>query len=127
MPGKKVTTDYTDNTDKKKGLGECGVRLDASMDSAAHNHSGVRPPHSTARLLACLLCCVLLAAVFGQGADGQLERVDRKVIHAELERALKEYDVPALGAAVVRSDGLVAVAVAGVRKRGSEVSVTIND
>src|SRR5262249_21717230 len=37
------------------------------------------------------------------------------------------HDLPALGAAVVTSRGLKAVGVVGVRKRGSDVKVTVND
>lgn len=53
--------------------------------------------------------------------------VDEKVVLAELEKALKKHDVPALGAAIVSSRGVETLAVAGVRKRGSDVKVTKDD
>lgn len=50
-------------------------------------------------------------------------RVLRKIV----DEVRAEHDVPALGAAVVRSDGVPTVAVVGVRKRGSKVAAQDDD
>src|SRR5262245_12300829 len=44
-----------------------------------------------------------------------------------LEPIRARHDLPALGAAIVTSKGLKAVGVVGVRKRGSDIKVTVND
>lgn len=44
-----------------------------------------------------------------------------------LRRIRSQHDVPALGAAVVTSDGLVAIGAVGVRARGSEEAVGVGD
>jgi len=54
------------------------------------------------------------------------ERLEPK-IQELLTPILKKHDLPALGAAMVKQEGLVAVGVVGVRKRGDETPVTIDD
>ena len=54
-------------------------------------------------------------------ADGDKAIVERLVPICE------KYNVPAIGAAIVTSDGLQAVGVVGVRKAGTNVPATIND
>jgi CubicO group peptidase (beta-lactamase class C family) len=44
-----------------------------------------------------------------------------------LEPIRKKYDLPALAAAVVNQEGLVAAAAVGVRERGDQTPVTVND
>lgn len=51
---------------------------------------------------------------------------DRKAVREALSTALKKYDVPALGVAVITPGGEV-VEVAGVRKRGDDVKATAYD
>lgn len=53
--------------------------------------------------------------------------VDENTLQSELDEARKTHDVPALGAAIVSSKGLQTLAVAGVRKKGSDVKVTKDD
>jgi CubicO group peptidase (beta-lactamase class C family) len=54
---------------------------------------------------------------------------DRKIenLDAFLSPLREEHDVPALAAAVVRADGLIATGAVGVRKAGSEEKVTLED
>jgi CubicO group peptidase (beta-lactamase class C family) len=54
-------------------------------------------------------------------------QVSDKELHAELESAREKHSVPALGAAIVSSKGLLAIHVVGVRKKGSDAKVTIDD
>lgn len=54
------------------------------------------------------------------------ESLDNKIIELLIPIRTK-HDLPALGAAVVNPDGLAAVGVIGVRKRGDETPATIND
>ncbi len=51
----------------------------------------------------------------------------RQDVRAILEKARKKHGLPALGAAVVTSKGLQVLAVAGVRKKGSDVTVQETD
>ena len=70
-------------------------------------------------------CCAPLAGS-GQppaGAKGPTEARLREL----LEPIRKKHDLPALGAAVVNSKGVVALAAVGVRKRGEDVPVTPED
>jgi CubicO group peptidase (beta-lactamase class C family) len=68
---------------------------------------------------------LLIAGLVGGPANAQkkIAKVSKEDIRAILEKALKKHGVPALGAAVVTSKGLQVLAVAGVRKKGSNVAV----
>jgi CubicO group peptidase (beta-lactamase class C family) len=48
-------------------------------------------------------------------------------LDADLEAIRGRYDLPALAAAVVRDDGIVAIGVSGYRKYGDSVRVTLDD
>jgi len=48
-------------------------------------------------------------------------------VSARLAALLEEHDVPALGAGALRDGKLVALGAAGVRKRGSDAAVTVDD
>src|SRR5262245_3948717 len=67
------------------------------------------------------LGCALpqLTALGESPADRQL--------HEILEPIREKHEVPALAAAVVNGNGLVAVAAVGVRKQGDETAVTVDD
>lgn len=67
----------------------------------------------------------------GQGQDTPAAPTGRVEGPARLDGALAEHlersGLPALAAAVVRSAGVEAIGVAGVRRRGSDVEITIDD
>src|SRR5437763_1456558 len=67
-----------------------------------------------------------LLAVPAPHAQGKPERGDQG-IQDTLEPIRAKHKVPALAAAVVRSKGLAAVGVVGVRKQGADAAVTIFD
>src|SRR5207253_6492568 len=61
-------------------------------------------------------------------ADSVLERsIDNQGLHEILKGVREKHDLPALAAAVVRSQGTIAVAAVGVRKRGADIPVTTDD
>ena len=53
--------------------------------------------------------------------------VGDQIVNRILEQVRKEYDQPAMALAVVTSDGIKWAGVAGIRKRGSEIPVGIDD
>ncbi len=66
------------------------------------------------------LAGILCARVFAAGAECAN-------LAAQLEPVRRQYDLPALGAAVVRDGELIALGVTGVRKYGGDVAVTPGD
>ncbi|MCA9288182.1 MAG: beta-lactamase family protein [Phycisphaerales bacterium] len=60
-------------------------------------------------------------------ADGGVAAREIASLDALLEQVLARHDVPALGAAVVDTEGLVAIGAVGVRARGSDEAVRIDD
>ncbi len=75
-----------------------------------------------------LALAVLLPLAFTSDEEAKRPpRLDEKVVLTELEKALAKHNVPALGAAIVSSQGAEMVAVTGVRKRGSKAKVTKDD
>lgn len=80
------------------------------------------------------LCMVFLAsAVFCRGVDEGKAATNSCPLAGDVavSQALKtirqKYDVPAMAAAVVTSEGIEFVGAAGVRKRGTDVAVTLDD
>ncbi|MBF0409266.1 MAG: serine hydrolase [Candidatus Riflebacteria bacterium] len=71
-----------------------------------------------------LITTFLALILFPASAVVSLSQAD---IEKELASVLAKHDVPALGGAIVTSDGIAAIGVAGVRKRGTEVKVTASD
>jgi CubicO group peptidase (beta-lactamase class C family) len=61
------------------------------------------------------------------GPEDAKSPVADKQINDLLEPLRKKHDLPALAAALVNRDGLIAVGAVGVRKRGTETPVTVND
>lgn len=70
---------------------------------------------------------LLLAAVAVSIAPAAAARQTRDETDARLQALRDEAAIPALGGAVVTSDGLVWQGVTGVRRRGGTVSVTVDD
>ena len=70
-----------------------------------------------------LACLVFIAATIASKADAQrVQRVDRAV-----EQIRSKYDLPALTAAVLTPEKIIAIGVAGVRAKGSQTPATIHD
>lgn len=67
----------------------------------------------------------LVSPAFGQ--EKKAAPAKTKPLDEELEPIRKANDVPALAAAVVRSEGLIAVGAVGQRSRGAKAPVTVND
>ena len=67
---------------------------------------------------------VIAAAALANGAAAKPAATD---VVSLIEPIRQQHHVPALGAALVSSDGIVASGVTGVRKRDTDVAVTIND
>jgi CubicO group peptidase (beta-lactamase class C family) len=63
----------------------------------------------------------LVAARAAQGLEAEPQ------INQVLEPLRTRYDLPALAAAVVNGKGLIAIGAVGVRKRGDDTPVTVND
>src|SRR6266436_4231017 len=53
--------------------------------------------------------------------------IDNQSLHEILKGIREKHDLPALAAAVVRSQGTIAVAAVGMRKRGTDIQVTTDD
>ncbi len=72
--------------------------------------------------------CLLIAAVCCASANGAADQsnLDRKVVEA-LTLIREREGVPALAAAIVTSNGVLAQGVVGVRKSGSNLAATIQD
>lgn len=74
-----------------------------------------------------LFLALLSVIATGASAENHKKPLDAKAVRALLEPIRKKHDVPALAAAVVTSEGLVAAGVVGVRKRGAEALATVED
>jgi CubicO group peptidase (beta-lactamase class C family) len=74
-----------------------------------------------------LRALLLVASVLTLAADSPRPAPTPQALTAILDEIRTQHDVPALAAAVVNSDGPVAVAAVGVRKRGTRVPVTPDD
>jgi CubicO group peptidase (beta-lactamase class C family) len=74
-----------------------------------------------------LVATILAALAAPAHAQNETWKISKDDLRAILEKRRKKDGVPALGAAVVTRAGLVQLAVTGVRKRGSEVSVEETD
>lgn len=61
------------------------------------------------------------------GTDDPPRRVDATQVRELLEPIRRKHKLPALGAAVVRSRGMEACAVVGVRKHGADIAATDDD
>ncbi len=78
-------------------------------------------------------CCLILGLMLGDlcNAVGQTEKpkpgLKADELHALLEKARKEHDVPALAAGIIRANEQPLRTVVGVRKRGVDTAATIND
>jgi CubicO group peptidase (beta-lactamase class C family) len=72
------------------------------------------------------LKAVLVIAAAGV-AHGAAQKPSAQEVVSLIEPIRQQHYVPALGAALVSRDGIVASGVTGVRKRGTDVAVTIND
>jgi CubicO group peptidase (beta-lactamase class C family) len=84
----------------------------------------------TLRLFVAALVLAMLPlawAASGPGRPPGTAAPMAKQLRELLEPIRKEHDLPALGAAVVNSKGIVALAAVGVRKRGDNVPVTPGD
>jgi len=69
----------------------------------------------------------LVALSFGVSTAASQEPTEPRDLGPVLEAVLAEFDVPGIGAAIVNSDGMVALGVAGVRQRGSESKILVDD
>jgi CubicO group peptidase (beta-lactamase class C family) len=84
----------------------------------------------TLRLFIALLALAILPLAWGSAGPAQpagAAAPTAKQLRELLEPIRKKHDLPALGAAVVNSKGVVALAAVGVRKRGEDVPVTPED
>ncbi|MEK6643022.1 MAG: serine hydrolase domain-containing protein [Planctomycetota bacterium] len=70
---------------------------------------------------------LLIAFVFCAGPALAEPAFDADALHVLLEKVREEKKVPALAAAVVRADGLVAADAVGVRKARTKKAVTVDD
>jgi CubicO group peptidase (beta-lactamase class C family) len=61
------------------------------------------------------------------GASAVAQPPDLKKLSDAVEQVRAKYKLPAMGAALVTSDGLQSIGVAGVRKRGDTAAVTLDD
>lgn len=77
------------------------------------------------RLLTWIVGLFVFVTPFAFSSDPPL-KADPK-INELLDTVRKKHDVPALAAAVVNSKGLAAVGAVGVRKRGDDTAVTVDD
>ncbi len=77
------------------------------------------------RAMKVLLTLVLAAS--GAAATGVCPTAGDPALAATLRELRQKFDVPAIAGAIVTSRGLERCAVAGVRKRGTDVAVTTND
>src|SRR4030095_16580106 len=82
------------------------------------------PMSSTLRFKPLKVVLVIAAAALANGAVAKPGDPD---VVSLIEPIRQQHHVPALGAALVSSDGIVASGVTGVRKRDTDVAVTIND
>jgi CubicO group peptidase (beta-lactamase class C family) len=73
-----------------------------------------------------ILTLAFAGAVAAMPSRAFCQAGDNEVVKM-LEPIREQYKLPALGAAVVTSEGLVSKGVAGVRKKGGDVPVTIDD
>ena len=80
---------------------------------------------------ACLSLVIVCgsATTYGhaQGTTGIASAAGDDVIAERLEEIRAEFDLPALAGAIVTSEGIAAAEAVGIRKRGTETSVTIDD
>ncbi|MFC1859775.1 serine hydrolase domain-containing protein [Thermodesulfobacteriota bacterium] len=74
--------------------------------------------------------CLVFFMMTGLAASQVNSSIDRRVqetLDAILEPYLERYDLPALGAAVVKNGVIVAAGAVGTRKAGDKIPVTLND
>jgi CubicO group peptidase (beta-lactamase class C family) len=69
----------------------------------------------------------LIAPIQGASAAGPVPRRSIRPIDDILRPYLKKYNLPALGAAVVKKGNVVAAGVVGVRRAGTQISAQFND
>ncbi len=70
---------------------------------------------------------LLLILFFVGPAAAEIPRIADPSINELLEAIRKKHDLPALAGAIVNNKGLVSIGAVGVRKRGSNIPVTIDD
>jgi len=86
------------------------------------------------RLLCCLICAAVLAILTAGNARAQRVMYERpkmtkgpSALEVILEPYLDKYDLPALGAAVVRDGKIQAMGVVGTKAAGQQIPVTTGD
>ncbi|MEZ6234947.1 MAG: serine hydrolase domain-containing protein [Phycisphaerales bacterium] len=88
--------------------------------------AGLVAPWAVAAAVGLVVAPIARAQPEGDAGGGVTAR-EVAPLDALLERVLAQHDVPALGAAVVDSNGLVAIGAVGVRARGSDEAAASDD
>ncbi len=81
----------------------------------------------TISVFAVLAICVAATGIFARGDSKKRAPIVREDISSLLEEVRKEFDLPAIAAAVVRTDGTVAAGASGLRITGKPSRILVTD
>jgi CubicO group peptidase (beta-lactamase class C family) len=81
----------------------------------------------SSKLNSALGCFIAALMASGLSTRASAQTVDFKQLGATVEMVRAKHKLPAMGAAIVTSESLFAIGVAGTRKRGDETPVTQDD